>query len=399
MQKSTPPLRGLFFFLVLATLLPVGCGSPTPAESTGISLAAPVRREPWAGQRGVVLVTPNYNIYTTYAGEHFRSRVGGFMEAALTEYSRLVPARQPLTAPMPIYMLATRNEWSRMTQQLFGRNATPAIRIENGAYTVRGVVVGWPIGGISTWAVLAHEGMHQYLHYALADRLPLWAEESLTTACEGFVFRGDTILFTPGHNVIRLADLRRGILAGRWMPMATLLGSDVGASLQESQQDVLAVYGQWYALGVFLRSDPRYRDGWAKMLADAAEGRFADVLGRRTVSLPGSLYHRAAGVKLFEHYIDEDLGRFEKRFIAFARKLARIESPSQAKPARLNHPLPQRRRAAEKGGITDSCGLILFCNGLVVPFEPFASFVDDALQLSTTEPRRKAEQRTAMRVP
>jgi hypothetical protein len=325
MEKSIQPFGSFLGFLILA-ILAASCGPAAAPQPEATSLAVPVRREPWAGRRGVELVTPHYHIYTTYAGEHFRGRVGGFMEAALGQYRRLVPSGKPLSTAMPIYMLATRNEWSRMTQQLFGRNAAPAIRIENGAYTVRGVVVGWPIGGISTWAVLAHEGMHQYLHYALTSRLPLWAEEALTTACEGFVFRGDTIVFTPDRNVIRLADLRRSILADRWLTMEALLGADVGASLQERHDDVLAVYGQWYALGVFLRTDPRYRDRWAKMLADAAAGRFVEVLGPQISSLPGSMYHRAAGVKLFRHYIDEDLGRFEKRFLASARNLARIET-------------------------------------------------------------------------
>ena len=94
-------------------------------------------------------------------------------------------------------MLASRSDWADLSLKIMGPGAKTFRHVEAGGYTYRSVTVCWNIGGLATFSVAAHEGMHQFLHRNLRNRLPAWADEGLATVAEGFVLRGQTVPIHP----------------------------------------------------------------------------------------------------------------------------------------------------------------------------------------------------------
>jgi hypothetical protein len=223
-----------------------------------------------------------------------------------------------------MYMMASRAEWEALTINRFGQ-AGPARVIENGGYTFKGVTVCWAIGRTATFSVASHEGMHQLLFHALRNRLPLWAEEGLTTTAEGFVLDRGTVRFTPDQNLMRLSDLRTTIINGTWIDLPTLLTTNTAAVAKTGEQaKTVGYYGQLYALASFLRHDETYGPRWRAMLQAARDGKFNDVLSPGEMRLRGTFYFQVVGKKLFEHYITSDLKTFEADFLRYARALVKL---------------------------------------------------------------------------
>ena len=196
-----------------------------------------------------------------------------------------------------------------------------------GGYCYKGVGVYWDFRRRGTYAVASHEGLHQFLHHRLKNPLPVFLEESLAAMSEGFHLRRDSVVFLPRHNPRRRSDLRTAIIQKRWFPVAEMMTMDGRDVVRGSTERALGWYAQVWALGHFLRYNQQYRPRFARMLADAAAGRF-----HAAVNLPRHalaklqrrrrIYNRTLARKLFDHYITADQGQFERRYVAFCRKLA-----------------------------------------------------------------------------
>lgn len=309
---------------LLPALLAASCGSAGPPAGAG-SLSAGVRTSPWsfAGIPGTQLDTRHYRIHTTSEDHDLLRALPGFLENAHRQYRlwTALPDPPPGAAPMVVYVLASRQQWAVMTRRVTGANSQTYLRIDSGGYCYRGVCVFWDLGHFATFSVAAHEGLHQFAHHRLADPIPAWAEEGLAVLAEGFNITATSVTFTPQRNALRQGDLRRAMVrGGGWPPLERLLSSDAADHAGESPD----YYGYLWALMLFVRSEPRYRAGLERMIADAAAGRL-----RRALRVPeqmgtGRTYNRAVSVPMFRHYIDDDLGGFEARFRAFARKLAKL---------------------------------------------------------------------------
>ena len=297
----------------------VGCGE---APSTSQSLETKQRVGVWTGgpERGRVVETDHYRVFTTVHRRAVDDSIGGFLEAALRQYTDLTGLSSPSNGgPMEVYLFATRGEWAALTESRFGPGAAPSRLLEYGGYTHQGVTVCWDIGGLATFAVASHEGMHQFLSRRLVDRLPLWAEEGLAATAEGFVMDNGQVRFTPDHNVLRLADIERALTRGPWLPIDQLLEANSVSQASRGSSAGVSYYGQLYALCHFLRHDPAYRDGWRRMIAEAADGRLSGRLPLAQRGLARPAYDRAAARKLFETYITTDLPAFEQRYRQHAK--------------------------------------------------------------------------------
>ena len=104
-------------------------------------------------------------------------------------------------------------------------------------------------------------------------------------------------------------------------------GGDVARDFTER---AVGYYGQLWALAMFIRSDPEYRSGMARLLADAEAGRLHEALkvppqALTELQLRGRIYNRTISEPLFRHYICEDLDAFERQYVAFAKQLAGLK--------------------------------------------------------------------------
>jgi hypothetical protein len=320
--------RNLLFLAGLVAAGLVGCTGPS--GGAGEPMATAVRRVPWDNPEtsGSQLITEHYSIYTTAINQALVTYLPGFMEAAYRNYLRLTNLPERAGEPMPVYMMASRQEWASLTESVVGKEAAgPYLSLQAGGYCHKGVCVFWDIGVMGTFSVAAHEGMHQFIHRRLRDRLPMWLEEGLCAVAEGYHVTADSVAFTPERNTIRFADLRTAIVQGRWIPLRKLLSMDSSDAVVGGTERAVGYYGQLWALIRFILSQPTYRAGMERMLADAEAGRFGQVLaaaGQERRRRDGRAYNQAVSEPLFAHYITPDLDRFEKEFRAFAGKLARL---------------------------------------------------------------------------
>lgn len=312
-----------------------GCQTPAPvstAPSTPLSTRFQTRAWDSGGNTpGKELVSDHYRIYTTAASQEILSWMPGFMEAAFDNYASIMQLPpQAGGQPMPVYMMGTRQEWAALTRSIVGSQWGLYSAIQAGGYCYKGVCVFWDMGGMGTMSVASHEGMHQLLHNRMKDPLPMWMEEGLTTMAEGYQVDGASVQFTPQRNPARFTDLRNALVNDWWIPLDKLLPMDGGDATQlGTPERAVGYYGQIWALGQFLRSDPAYGPKRLKMLADAQAGRFHEAMKLspqqfENLRQQGRRYNQAASTPLFKYYLDEDLAGFDRKYKAFARKLAKL---------------------------------------------------------------------------
>ena len=289
--------------------------------------------KPWSGgsSAGRELLSTHYRILTTSRSQEILSYLPGFMEAAHENYlaiTGLAPRQQP--RPMLIYMMATRQEWAALTRSVVGQQWETYSAIQAGGYCHKGICVFWDSGGVAALAVASHEGLHQFLAYRVKEHLPMWFEEGLATLAEGYQIDGQAVRFTPERNPSRFADLRKAIVNDWWIPLEQLLAMDGGDAVKLWPPGrVVGYYGQVWAMGHFLRSDPAYAVRRGRLLADAEAGRLHRALmlspeGLRRLHQQGRAYNRAVSLPLFKHYITDDLAAIERRYKAHARSLVRL---------------------------------------------------------------------------
>jgi hypothetical protein len=268
--------------------------------------------------------------------EHY---LPGFMEAAYANYLLITGMRDRELGPpdpndtvrhLPMYMLSTRQEWEGLTKAIFGRSASLVLQIQAGGYSTQGIGVFWDIGPLATFSVASHEGLHQLLYYRMKNHLPMWLEEGLCTTAEGYEMQSDMVTFTPRRNTARMGDLNNGLTHGYWIPVEDLVWMDAGDVVQKSTQQAVSYYGQLWALSLFLQSQPKYRDGLRRLLADAEQGKLGEAIHLSPQQMDdlvktGRNYNRVIGGPVFKAYISQDFKEFDKEFRPFAAQLAGLK--------------------------------------------------------------------------
>lgn len=323
-----PLLRRLCVGVLLAA---AGCAARPQVQATPLARDFAVQPWNWGDLPGQRLLSEHYEIFTTSRSSEVLRYLPGFLEAAHANYLRLtglgdVPARRR----MGVYMMASREQWVDLTRSALGPRAELFLAIQAGGYCYDGVCVFWDSGGVGTWSVAAHEGMHQFCSARLRDRLPMWLEEGLATLAEGFQMNGPAVAFTPDRNSGRFGDLRNAIIQGWWVPLPQLLAMDGGDAVQDSRPGkATGYYGQVWALAVLLSGEPELRARRDRLLGDAEAGRLGEAMGLAPQSLAalrraGRAYNRAVSTRLFRHYVADDLAAFEQQYRAFARRLAKL---------------------------------------------------------------------------
>ncbi len=337
-------MRTTTILLLLALVLP-GCGPRDDGGEgqgnglrlddvpAGRSLAVEADRKPWEHPAGVgeVVTTRHYRIFTSADNRTLTDVLPGFLEAAYEHYQELTHVQADKNGkPMDVYMLASRQQWVHLTRHVFGDRA-PHLSIGAGGYCFRGIGVYWDMRQRGTLSIAAHEGMHQFLYHHMRHRLPTSIEEGLAVLAEGFHVREDdnTVAFLSRHNPSRYGTLRRALVNKRWVPAKKLLVMTGGDAIKGTTTDTLAWYSQVWALAMFLRTSEHYRKGFFRMLADGRDGLFHRTLGRPLngfdkIRMRGGVHSRVVGLALFKHYITADFDTFERRYVAFSRKLARL---------------------------------------------------------------------------
>jgi len=272
------------------------------------------------------LLTDHYSIYTTVSDAATLQALPVFMETAHRRYASLLPPRNTSDRQMDCYLFATRAQWERFTRGFTGDQARVYLRIRAGAYTQGDTCVGYYIRRSVTLAVLAHEGMHQYINRHFGRQVPAWLNEGLATYCENYDWVGDQPTFAPHTNRFRINNLREALVAGHLLPIDELLDIHAGHVLDSSRTvTVQSYYAQVWSVAMFLRHGPvkAYRTGFKHLLADLGTPALAAAARAQTAAT--SDRRLSFGQAVFRHYITEDLETFTRLHLTYARHLSHLD--------------------------------------------------------------------------
>lgn len=314
------------------------CSFPPPQPdyvgATALPVVAPPQEviesiEPWSfgGAPGEVIRTPHYRIFTTEGDAILIDRLPAFLEAALTHYRIAITPLPPPRLRLDTYLMDTRPQWARLTQQLLGAESEQFTRIQRGGFATRGIGVFFDIGVFDTLAVAAHEGWHQYTQRTFAERLPVWLEEGVATFMEGHKWDGGRAMFLPWANVERYDQLRTAHAKRALLPLEDLLATAPQEKSAASGDALVTYYAQVWALVHFLNEGESraYRGALSAILTDAAEGRLRRSLlvglGREAGATAITTGRGAGALKA---YIEADMAELSAQYDAF---VARIVAP------------------------------------------------------------------------
>jgi hypothetical protein len=315
--------RGLGL-LALALLILAGCQGPAPEP------AFDVRVEAWpaADGRGKRIVTDHWDIRTTVRDEEFLELLPQFLETSYAQYEKLFPNLDETDArPLVAYLFQTRQEWDAFSHRLSPRNARIYRRIRSGAYCKEDIIVAYYIRRAYTLSILAHEGLHAFVHRRFPGDLPAWLNEGLATYCEGYHYGLSQPKFTPDRNEFRLNSLRESLLADILVPLRRLLSTHSARIVRDTSPTVLSYYAQVWGLVVFLRygQEGKYAGRFDELLHDLGTERLrvgvgAYVAATRTEDGKPIGF----GEALFRKYITEDLDMFEAEYKEYLYEVASL---------------------------------------------------------------------------
>ena len=295
---------------------------------TGCAGAQPERRDfaarsgEWRfGQKlGRQITTDHYVIYTTLTDETLLATFPELMERTFEYYRTLVPPRSEPAERMQIYLFATRPEWVYFTQKFTGPRAAVFLQIRNGGYSERGVTAIQYVAHQTTFPLMAHEGLHQYLYHFVNPQVPAWLNEGLAVLCEGQRWSGGGLKsFDPGYNPSRQNVLAEAVLRDELIPLPRLLETNAGRIVGDTSRRVGTYYAQVWALVLFLM--------------EAENGKYADAFHELRESLAGSDFRFAAGSRASWAAGRARLGLHFRIFL----DLRRWSGPNYKRPLAASH--------------------------------------------------------------
>jgi len=303
-----------------------GADAPAPI-GPGTARDVIVDESDWTygGREGRLITTPSFRLHTTVDRSLLLDRMPRFIELALSSYRTSLGDLPEPPRTLETYVMRTRPQWESLTRSLTGRNAEIYLRIPRGGFALGGKGVYYDIGPQDTLAIAAHEGWHQYTQATFKNPLPIWLEEGIAAYSEGFRWHpADRTLpvFLPWSNPERFDMLRTAVAEDRLTPLHELLLDRPQDLLRTVNDDALVYYAQVWALVHFLHegAGAKYRDGLARLLLDAAEGRLFPRLearvGRRAAR---ATLGRRVGDALFKIYFNDDLAEADAEYRRFVQ--------------------------------------------------------------------------------
>jgi hypothetical protein len=285
--------------------------------------------KPWDNPhgQGICIETQHYQIFTTLVDPLMLRQTPSFVESAYQAYESQVPDKIECTEKFKVYLFGDRKGWEAFTRQFTGPDAEVYLKIQRGAYAKDGVCIAYNIGRKQTFAVLGHEGWHQFNQRYFKYRLPSWLDEGVATLFETCQYSQGVFEFHPQDNLMRLGTLRQIVQQRRMIPLAELITLNPGQVLDGYGGDndaAMSFYAQNYALVRFLRE---YEYGlrltnYHNLLLGGLRGNWpiepplAQMAADRNVPLTIAWNSRVSP-QLFSMYISEDVETIESQYRKF----------------------------------------------------------------------------------
>ncbi len=294
---------------------------------------------------GLEIRTRHYRVFTTLMEPLMLRQLPFFLESAFEAYSRQVPDPVSADRPFTTYLFGQRSEWEAFTRDFTGEQAEMYLRIQRGAYVLNDVCAAYYIGRTQTFAVLGHEGWHQFNSRFFSFRIPSWLDEGIATLFESSRFERNRFVFEPQNNLNRLGSLKLTMDNGRMIPLRDLIVLNPGQvlpGLNGGEENVTAFYAQTYAFVRFLREEnygARLKSYHNLLLAGLRGNWPLDEAQRRVAadrSLPLTVaWNAQVSPRLFSMYIDPDIEKIDREYQNYcSRKVYHIRVRTREDAAR-----------------------------------------------------------------
>lgn len=328
-----------------------GCGqtlpirTTEPAAPTTLTPVPPPARtfepvtEPWTfeDQEGQIITTPNFRLLTTVtnknswaSADYMTRRYPILMERAIDHYTSALGTLPPPAQRLETYVMATRPQWTRVTQRLMRDDAEVYLRIPRGGFTANGRSILYFIGRGDTLAIAAHEGWHQYTQTTFQNPLPVWLEEGLACYMEGFGWNREgtgTPTFNAWKNAERFDALARAYREQRLQPLDSLFRYAPQDFMKDNVEGALTYYAQAWAFVHFLNegSGGKYREALREILQDAAGGQLVPrIQSSRGSRAAGAYVTQRRGSDLILVYVTRNLELLSAEYEAFVADITRL---------------------------------------------------------------------------
>jgi hypothetical protein len=205
---------------------------------------------------GLIVTTSHYKIHTTMTDALILRQLPSFLESLHSAYMAEARVNFVSETPNTLYLFETRQQWEQFGE-LFTAGLWPVYKkIAKGAYYFNGACVTYNIGRTDTFAIIAHEGWHQFSHRHFKYRPPAWLDEGMAMQFEAFSRMRGRYKFVSSENTMRLHGLRRAFEQGHRPSLFSLLAENPAVVIDSSQEDasekITAYYSKVYALIRFL---------------------------------------------------------------------------------------------------------------------------------------------------
>jgi hypothetical protein len=324
-------MRGFSFQFSVFRNAPIALLAVTLLGLTGCALFKPkpppprerFQAEDWEYHRtpGRKITTAHYELCTTLKDDMLLGALPDVMESIFSHYHELVPAKNVPSEKLKVYLFATRSDFERFTRALTGPRAREFLMVHYGGYSEGGTTVIEYNSNDTTFPILAHEGLHQYLQRCAGGEIPAWLHEGLAVYCEGMRWDGARIArFDPWNNPFRYNTLAAALVNQRTFPLTELLDTHAGAMLKKGPRSTSIYYAQLWGLVLFLceGENGKYAPGFARMRAHVGQGD-AEQFTRATQVAAGT-HEYGPGEALFRSFITTDLDAFEREYEKFLRQ-------------------------------------------------------------------------------
>ncbi|MAE64474.1 MAG: hypothetical protein CMJ18_09410 [Phycisphaeraceae bacterium] len=231
--------------------------------------------------------TRRYNIHSDLSLTEVR-QFGRHMDAVFDEFARRFKAFAPRhEKSMPLYLFADRETYV----QFMGDAGVDASNT-GGMFFVQP-----KLRGLATWvrgrpqsqsfAVLQHEGFHQFAHQYIGPTLPIWANEGLAQYFEDGIFLRGRLLLGHRHDR-RVTGVRQAIQDQRTIPFTDMLAmTDRAWSRQVTSTEggAAVMYDQaWSMVYYLIRTSKKRAKAFARYLEVLSDGKqgldaFREVFG------------------------------------------------------------------------------------------------------------------------
>ncbi len=237
-----------------------------------------------------VFASDHYHIHTNLPRTE-TVPYGRHMDAVYAEYRRRFSGFAGRdSGPMPLYLFRTQAQYLDFLGSL-GIKAQHSGGMFFVTHHARGLATYVDEQRTSeTFAVLQHEGFHQFAWTHLGPALPTWANEGLAQYFEDApLVNGRLVVGTTDGG--RLSRVRTALEDHKTLPLGTLFGMSGlqwGEALHNDADHSGLVYAQSWSVVYFLihGEDGRYRDAFNRYLrlinsGRAAESAFREAFGTR----------------------------------------------------------------------------------------------------------------------